>query len=47
MKIVVLDAGSFTAHYDANLCRALAARGHDVSLDTSEFLFETVQPLEG
>jgi D-inositol-3-phosphate glycosyltransferase len=47
MKIVVLDAGSFTAHYDANLCRALAARGHDVSLDTSEFLFETVLPLEG
>jgi glycosyltransferase involved in cell wall biosynthesis len=47
MKIVVLDAGSFTAHYDANLCRALAARGHEVSLDTSEFLFETVQPLEG
>ena len=47
MKIVVVDAGSFTAHYDANLCRALAARGHEVSLDTSEFLFETVQPLEG
>jgi glycosyltransferase involved in cell wall biosynthesis len=47
MKIVVLDAGSFTAHYDANLCCALAARGHEVTLDTSEFLFETVQPLEG
>jgi glycosyltransferase involved in cell wall biosynthesis len=47
MRIVVVDAGSFTAHYDANLCRALAARGHEVSLDTSEFLFETVKPLEG
>jgi len=47
MRIVVVDAGSFTAHYDANLCHALAARGHRVSLDTSEFLFEQVRPLGG
>ena len=45
MKIVVVDPSSFTAHYDANLCHALAARGHDVTLDTSEFLFERVRPL--
>jgi len=47
MKIVVLDPGSYTAHYDANLCRALAARGHTVKLDTSAFLFEDVPPLGG
>jgi glycosyltransferase involved in cell wall biosynthesis len=47
MRIVVVDAGNFTAHYDANLCHALAARGHQVSLDTSEFLFEPVRPLGG
>lgn len=47
MRIVVVDAGNFTAHYDANLCHALAARGHQVSLDTSEFLFERVRPLGG
>jgi D-inositol-3-phosphate glycosyltransferase len=47
MRIVVVDPGSFTAHYDANLCHALADRGHEVALDTSEFLFETVPPLGG
>jgi D-inositol-3-phosphate glycosyltransferase len=47
MRIVVVDPGSFTAHYDANLCHALAERGHDVTLDTSEFLFEHVRPLGG
>jgi D-inositol-3-phosphate glycosyltransferase len=47
MRIVVVDPGSFTAHYDANLCHGLAERGHDVTLDTSEFLFEHVRPLGG
>jgi glycosyltransferase involved in cell wall biosynthesis len=47
VKIVVADPAGFTAHYDANLCHALAERGNDVSLDTSPFLFEPVATLGG
>jgi glycosyltransferase involved in cell wall biosynthesis len=47
VNIVVADPSSFTAHYDANLCHALARRGHDVALDTSPFLFEPVPALDG
>jgi D-inositol-3-phosphate glycosyltransferase len=47
VKIVVADPGGFTAHYDANLCHALAERGNDVALDTSPFLFEPVAGLGG
>lgn len=47
MRILAVDPSSFTAHYDANLCHALAERGHDVTLDTSELLFEHVPPLGG
>jgi glycosyltransferase involved in cell wall biosynthesis len=47
VKIVVADPGGFTAHYDANLCHALAERGNDVALDTSPFLFEPVAALGG
>lgn len=47
MRIVVLDPGGYTAHYDGNLCYELARLGHDVRLDTSRFLFENVEPLGG
>jgi D-inositol-3-phosphate glycosyltransferase len=43
----MVDPGNFTPLYDANLCHRLAARGHDVTLATSEFLFEPVPALEG
>ena len=47
MRIVQLDPGGYTAHYDGNLCHELARRGHAVRLDTSRFLFEDVGPLGG
>ena len=43
----MVDPGNFSPLYDANLCHCLAARGHEVTLSTSEFLFEPVAPLEG
>src|SRR5215210_212956 len=43
----MLDPAGFTPHYDANLCHGLAARGHTVILETSDFLFEPVVPLQG
>ena len=47
MRIVLVDPGAYTAHYDGNLCHELAQRGHVVRLDTSRFLFEEVAPLGG
>jgi D-inositol-3-phosphate glycosyltransferase len=47
VKIAMVDPGNFSPLYDANLCHCLAARGHEVTLATSEFLFEPVSPLEG
>jgi len=47
MRIAMLDPGNYSPLYDANLCHALAGRGHEVSLATSEFLFEPVPPLGG
>lgn len=38
----MLDPGNYTPHYNANLCHGLAARGHDIVLETSEYLFEQV-----
>ena len=43
----MVDPGNYTPHYNANLCHGLAARGHDVVLETSEYLFEQVPPLGG
>src|SRR5436190_13379424 len=43
----MVDPGNFSPLYDANLCHCLAARGDEVTLSTSEFLFEPVAPLEG
>jgi D-inositol-3-phosphate glycosyltransferase len=47
VKITMVDPGNFSPLYDANLCHCLAARGHEVVLETSEFLFEPVPPLQG
>jgi D-inositol-3-phosphate glycosyltransferase len=47
VRIVVLDPGGYTAHYNGNLCHELALRGHEVRLDTSRYLFENVEPLGG
>ncbi len=47
MRVVVVDPAGFTPHYDANLCHALAARGHEMKLETSAFLFEQVPNLGG
>jgi glycosyltransferase involved in cell wall biosynthesis len=47
LKITMIDPGNFSPLYDANLCHCLAARGHEVELETSKFLFEPVPPLDG
>ena len=39
MRIALLDPPSFTVPYDHRLATALAARGHDVHLLTSPFVF--------
>ena len=43
----MIDPGNFSPFYNANLCHWLGARGHEVELDTSEYLFEPVRPLDG
>jgi glycosyltransferase involved in cell wall biosynthesis len=43
----MVDPGNFSPVYDANLCRSLAARGHEVVLHTSSFLFEPMLQLDG
>ena len=45
MKITMVDPGNFSPLYNANLCHCLGARGHEVQLDTSQYLFEPIQPL--
>ena len=45
MRIALLDPPSYSPAYDHHLASALAARGHDVELQTSPFAFgETPQP---
>lgn len=39
MRVVLLDPASYTPPYDHGLASALAARGHDVHLLTSRFLY--------
>jgi glycosyltransferase involved in cell wall biosynthesis len=47
VQITIADPGNFSPLYDGNLCHCLGGRGHDVTLATSEFLFEDVRPLGG
>ncbi|HIQ05157.1 MAG TPA: glycosyltransferase family 1 protein [Anaerolineae bacterium] len=47
MRILMLDPGNYTPYYDANLCRALVGLGHQVTLDSSHYLFESVEPIPG
>jgi glycosyltransferase involved in cell wall biosynthesis len=47
MRIALLDPPSFTVPYDHHLASALAARGHDVHLLTSPFVFGDPPEPEG
>jgi glycosyltransferase involved in cell wall biosynthesis len=47
MRIALLDPPSFTVPYDHHLAAALAARGHDVHLLTSPFVFGDPPQPEG
>ena len=47
MRIQQIDPSAFTPPYDHALCRALAARGADVELITSEFLYGPVPEADG
>jgi glycosyltransferase involved in cell wall biosynthesis len=47
MRIALLDPPSFTVPYDHHLASALAARGHDVRLLTSPFVFGDPPEPEG
>ncbi|HEY1479899.1 MAG TPA: hypothetical protein VGF46_07695, partial [Gaiellales bacterium] len=38
VRILVVDPQAYTPWYDHALCEALAARGHDVELETAAFL---------
>jgi glycosyltransferase involved in cell wall biosynthesis len=47
MRIALLDPPSFTVPYDDHLASALAARGHDVRLLTSPYVFGDPPAAEG
>ena len=47
MRVALLDPPSYTPPYDHALASALAARGHDVALLTSRFLFGTSPAADG
>jgi glycosyltransferase involved in cell wall biosynthesis len=47
MRVTVVDPPAYTPPYDHALCSALARRGLDVELVTSEFRFGGVPPPEG
>lgn len=44
MRVTVFDPGSFTPHYDADLCQSLAGLGLSVELVASPPLFESAEP---
>ncbi len=47
MRILVVDPQAYTPWYDHSLCAALAARGHDVELETAAFLHGKVPDAVG
>jgi glycosyltransferase involved in cell wall biosynthesis len=47
VRVHLVDPSAFTPPYDHALCAALAARGHDVVLETSHFPFADVPQGEG
>ena len=47
LRVALIDPSGYTRPYDHELARALARRGHDVSLWTASFVHGDPPPAEG